>query len=119
MSDQQPPARPQAAQAGQPSESASSRPSDFAELAPSMASSSEVTSASQTDEQFIDDLVAANRFKTFLVGRGADVPPEVSKGLAQLVSQFADEIAEFDQSWKPLLGKLSPPATATSQKKAR
>jgi hypothetical protein len=47
------------------------------------------------DQAFIDDLVAADRFKSFLVGRGVDIPKDVLEGLAALSTVFADDIAEY------------------------
>jgi hypothetical protein len=38
--------------------------------------------------QYFDDLEAANRFKTFLLGSGAEVPFEVLDGLARLTDQL-------------------------------
>lgn len=49
----------------------------------------------ETDSQFIDDLVAANRFKTFLVGRGVDVPERVLEGLGGLMTHFKDDVEAF------------------------
>lgn len=51
----------------------------------------------ETDSQFVDDLVAANRFKTFLVGRGVDVPERVLEGLGGLMTQFKDSVKTFQQ----------------------
>jgi hypothetical protein len=51
-------------------------------------------SGDQVDTQFIDNLVAADRFKTFLVGRGVEVPFGVSRGISELVSAFASDIAK-------------------------
>lgn len=48
------------------------------------------------DEQFIGNLVAADRFKTFLVGRGVEVPFGVSRGISELVSAFANDIARAE-----------------------
>jgi hypothetical protein len=50
------------------------------------------------DEQFFDDLLAAHRFKTFLVSTGVEVPVEVSKGIAELLEKFAGR--EHEQSAK-------------------
>jgi hypothetical protein len=38
--------------------------------------------------QYLDDLEAANRFKTFLLGTGVEVPSEVLEGLAQLTEHL-------------------------------
>ncbi len=46
----------------------------------------------RADAAFIDDLIAANRFKTFLVGTGVLVPVDVLQGLSRLMSEFADDI---------------------------
>jgi hypothetical protein len=45
--------------------------------------------------QFIDDLVAANRFKTFLVAQGANVSPHVLEQLGEMSERFAPEIDDF------------------------
>lgn len=45
--------------------------------------------------QFIDDLVAANRFKTFLLIHGKDVPFGVREGLADLSQQHQAAIMRF------------------------
>jgi hypothetical protein len=50
------------------------------------------------DYQFLDDLSAASRFKTFLVGTGAKVPDDILKGLATLVAVFSDDLSEFENS---------------------
>lgn len=44
------------------------------------------------DDLFVDDLVAANRFKNFLIGRGVDVPADVINGLSELVTAFNPDI---------------------------
>jgi hypothetical protein len=51
----------------------------------------------RADNQFLDDLSAAVRFKSFLVGRGRPVSSDVSKGLGKLVSLFAAELEEFER----------------------
>lgn len=38
--------------------------------------------------QYLDDLEAANRFKTFLLGTGVEVPSEVLEGLARLTERL-------------------------------
>jgi hypothetical protein len=43
----------------------------------------------RADEQFFDDLMAAHRFKTFLVSAGVEVPSDVSQGIAELLETFA------------------------------
>jgi hypothetical protein len=57
----------------------------------------EPDSGPESDGQFIDNLVAADRFKTFLVGRGVEVPFGVSQGISELVSAFAHEIARAEE----------------------
>lgn len=52
------------------------------------------------DSQFLDDLVAANRFKTFLSGKGVDISYEISHGLATLVTAFASDIAAFARQYR-------------------
>lgn len=47
--------------------------------------------ADDVEQQFTDDLVAANRFKAFLIGRGIEVPREVTEGLAKLVAKYLDD----------------------------
>jgi hypothetical protein len=44
------------------------------------------------DPLFVDDLVAAIRFKTFLLSRGEDVPDRVSEGMSRLVAAFRIDI---------------------------
>jgi hypothetical protein len=44
------------------------------------------------DPEFLDDLVAANRLKTYLVGHGVEVPEEVLRGLGDLLTLFAEDI---------------------------
>ncbi|MEM5315563.1 hypothetical protein [Paraburkholderia sp. JHI869] len=39
---------------------------------------------SDATRQYLDDLEAANRFKTFLLGIGVEVPADVIEGLARL-----------------------------------
>jgi hypothetical protein len=48
------------------------------------------------DQQFLDDLSAANRLKSFLVGRGQRISEDASRGIAQLVSDFASDLAEYE-----------------------
>ena len=45
--------------------------------------------------QFIDDLVASNRFKTFLLSQGKVVPDHVRKGLADLSRDHQAAIMRF------------------------
>lgn len=53
-------------------------------------------SADVADNQFIDDLIAAVRLKNFLIGRGVDVPAEVSQGLARLSTRFPVEMSNAE-----------------------
>jgi hypothetical protein len=41
--------------------------------------------------QYVDDLQAANRFKTFLLGVGVEIPAELTLGLAGLLEQLTSE----------------------------
>lgn len=50
-----------------------------------------------SDATFIDDLVAANRFKVFLVGRGIEVPSDVLLGLGRLTSEFQDDLSRLSE----------------------
>lgn len=45
--------------------------------------------------QFIDDLVAANRLKTFLVGQGNEIPQGLLEGLADLSERYRAEVDSF------------------------
>jgi hypothetical protein len=45
--------------------------------------------------QFVDDLVAANRFKTFLIVQGANVPLPVLERLGSLSERFEAQIETF------------------------
>lgn len=45
------------------------------------------------DAQFIDDLVATLKLKSFLIGRGVSVPEAVTKGLAELANVFQHDIS--------------------------
>jgi hypothetical protein len=47
------------------------------------------------EQQFLDDLIAANRLKNFLVTQGFDIPEPVLKGLAALSERFRREMNEF------------------------
>lgn len=47
------------------------------------------------EQQFLDDLVAANRLKTFLVTQGIPVPEPVLRGLATLSDRFRETMNEF------------------------
>jgi hypothetical protein len=53
------------------------------------------------EEQFLDDLSAANRCKTFLVGVGAGVPNDVLKGLGALTSAFSGDLAIYEARFRP------------------
>jgi hypothetical protein len=50
----------------------------------------------RADDQFLDDLSAAGRFKTFLVSRGRPVSAEVSEGIGRLLSAFSDDLKFFE-----------------------
>ncbi|MFL6856408.1 MAG: hypothetical protein ACJ8EB_00710 [Allosphingosinicella sp.] len=52
----------------------------------------EAAEAGFADAGFTDDLIAANNFKTFLVGRGIEVPNELLSGLGEFVSRYHDDI---------------------------
>lgn len=45
--------------------------------------------------QFLDDLVAADRFKTYLISRAVALPMDVSEGLAGLAARFDSDITRF------------------------
>ena len=49
----------------------------------------------EPDPIFLDDLIAANHFKTFLVGRGIDLPTEVTDGLSLLIATFQNDIGWY------------------------
>ena len=48
------------------------------------------------DDQFLSDLSAAIRLKSFLVGGGNEIPKDAAKGLADLVSTFAEDIRVYE-----------------------
>ncbi len=56
----------------------------------------EPDSNGKSDEQFLDDLSAANRFKAFLIASAVDVPGDVSKGIAELVSAFDVDLRQHE-----------------------
>jgi hypothetical protein len=64
------------------------------------------------DVQFMDDLSAANRFKSFLVGAGAGVPSDVLRGLGALSSAFSDDVSKYESY-------LRMPAKAPESKKTK
>lgn len=47
--------------------------------------------------QFVDDLTATNRFKTYLVAQGVTVPTSVLKKLAKLSAEFQPAILKFTE----------------------
>jgi hypothetical protein len=48
------------------------------------------------DREFLDDLAAANRFKSFLVGRGRPVTFGTSAGLGSLLTEFGTDLKEYE-----------------------
>jgi hypothetical protein len=52
---------------------------------------------SPPDDQFLDDLSAAIRLKSFLVGAGREVPKDVTKGMAELVAVFDEDIRAYER----------------------
>jgi hypothetical protein len=44
--------------------------------------------------QYVDDLQAANRFKTFLIGNGTEIPVDLVQGLAVLSEKLGHEKRE-------------------------
>jgi hypothetical protein len=50
----------------------------------------------QADAQFLDDLGAVSRFKTFLLSRGRPVGPEVSEGVAKLMTTFLPDLKRHE-----------------------
>ena len=58
------------------------------------------------DHQFLDDLGAVGRFKTFLVGRGRPVSDEVSAGIGKLLTTFVTDLEKYEaqirdqEDWK-------------------
>jgi len=65
----------------------------------------------ESDPTFLDDLIAANHFKTFLLGRGIDLPPELMTGLNVLMTAFQDDVAMYrkmSQQRRPVQESLWP-----------
>lgn len=62
------------------------------------ATGKEYLSELESELQFMDDLVAANRFKTFLLGTGVDVPEQTSQALAGLVATYIDHTKDDSQT---------------------
>jgi hypothetical protein len=60
----------------------------------------------EADYQFLDDLGAVGRFKTFLVGRGRPVSDEVSAGIGKLLTAFVRDLERYEdqirdqENWK-------------------
>jgi hypothetical protein len=58
------------------------------------------------DDQFLDDLGAVGRFKTFLIGRGRPVSDEVSAGIGKLLTTFVSDLEKYEnhtrekEDWK-------------------
>jgi hypothetical protein len=50
------------------------------------------------DEQFLDDLSAANRLKSFLVGRGQQLSQDTSRDIGQLLLIFGGDIKQYEQN---------------------
>jgi hypothetical protein len=50
----------------------------------------------QADAQFLDDLGAVSRFKTFLLSKGRPVDPDVSEGVAKLVTTFLPDLKQHE-----------------------
>lgn len=59
------------------------------------------------EQQFIDDLIAANRLKNFLVTQGFDIPEPVLKGLANLSGRFRSEMNAFVEAERKRLRRRS------------
>ena len=51
--------------------------------------------ATEWERQFLDDLVAANRLKTFLAAQGVELDKELVVGLAELSGSFQKSMASF------------------------
>jgi len=51
----------------------------------------------QADAEFLSDLAAAARFKTFLVGRGRPVSLETSVGLGKLFTEFSEDLEDHER----------------------
>jgi hypothetical protein len=61
-------------------------------------------------QQFLDDLIAANRFKTYLLSTGADVPEKVVAGLARLIEASLD-----DREGNPSIERSTPTENKISE----
>lgn len=57
-----------------------------------------IESKKNANHAFLDDLDAAIRLKSYLVGRGISVPSEVIKAIAFLESRYETEISMFKKS---------------------
>jgi len=51
--------------------------------------------AAEIDLAFVDDLTAANNFKTFLIGRGIEVPDRILEGLGEFTYKYDGNIESF------------------------
>jgi len=54
--------------------------------------------AAEIDLAFVDDLTAANNFKTFLIGRGIEVPDRILEGLGEFTYKYDGNIECFRAS---------------------
>lgn len=52
------------------------------------------------DDQFLDDLSAASRMKSFLVGRGIEVSSEISAGISTLLSKFYRDTQNYEEKMR-------------------
>jgi len=52
----------------------------------------------ERDLTFVDDLTAANNFKTFLIGRGIEVPERILEGLGEFTFKYDGNIEGFRAS---------------------
>lgn len=70
-----------------------------------VSSADEVTDA--WEHEFIDDLIAANRLKNFLVTQGVEIPDKVLEGLAFLSDNHRREMNEFVEAERRKLRRKS------------
>ena len=54
----------------------------------------------EPDWTFADDLIAASNFKTFLVGRGVEVPGKVLSGIGDLLSRYDTDVRAYREHVK-------------------
>jgi len=74
---------------------------------PQPLSSLQLSTDGKSDFDFIDDLLAATRFKSFLLARGAEIPAFVIEGLALLNVAFKEDLLAHNIEPAPVPRKFS------------